>query len=122
YKQVVIKPDVMNGLAWAQATRESPYGRISSAWQLNGQAAALNVTIPPGTTAKIHVPTLGTALTNLVIQEGGTTIWQNGGATGSVVGVAFDRVDDSQAFTIWNVEAGTYQFAWQVTIQVPGNL
>jgi hypothetical protein len=122
YKQVIIKPDLMNGLGWAQATHESPYGTISSAWQLNGQAATLNVTIPPNTTGKIYLPRLGRALTNLVIQESGATIWQSGAATGSVAGVTFDRVDASQEFLIWNVEAGAYQFAWQVTIQVPGNL
>jgi hypothetical protein len=95
---------------------------ISSAWQLNGPTATLNVTIPPNTTAKIHLPILGTAVTNLVIRESGVIVWQNGQTNGSVTGVTFDRVDDSNRFLIWDVEAGTYQFVWNVAVQVPGAL
>lgn len=124
YKQVLIRPELMNGLSWAQATHESPYGTVSSAWELNGQNATLNVTIPPNATAKVHVPLLGTAATNVVVREGGAIIWQNGTATGSVNGIEFAQLDNAlpQQFLVWNVGAGSYQFAWQVAIQTPGGL
>jgi hypothetical protein len=82
------------------------------------------VTIPNNSTAKVYVPLLGTALTNVIIKESGTTIWQNGAVVGSVDGVEFARFDDAlpQQFLVWNVGAGMYQFTWQVAIQVPGGL
>jgi alpha-L-rhamnosidase len=124
YKQVLIRPELMNGLAWAQATHASPYGTISSAWELSGSNATLNVTIPPNATAKVHVPLLGTAATNVVVREGGTIIWQNGAAVGNVDGIEFAQLDNAlpQQFLVWNVGAGSYQFTWQVAIQVPGGL
>jgi hypothetical protein len=117
YKFAIIKPEIMTGLAWVQATHESPYGTISSAWQFSGQAVTLNVTIPPGSTGMVYLPTMGTSAANLVIQESGTTIWQSGGVTGSVVGVSYDHSEGSgaQTYSAWAVASGTYQFAWNVT-------
>ena len=124
YKQILIRPELMNGLAWAQATHESPYGTVSNAWQLNGQTATLSLTIPPNASAIVHLPLLGTAVTNVIVLEGGATIWQNGALVGNVTGLEFVSVDDAlpQQFLVWKVEAGTYQFTWQVAIQVPGGL
>jgi alpha-L-rhamnosidase len=124
YKTVIIKPDEMNGLAWAQATHDSPYGMISSAWQVSGLSANLNITIPPGATAEVYLPMLGTTMTNVVIQESGTTLWQNGALTNSDPGVAFRDFEGpgQQTYAVWTVASGTYQFAWQIVVQVPGGL
>ncbi len=116
YKSVIIKPEITGAIAWAQGTHDSPYGTISSAWQINGRTITLNVTIPPGTTASVYLPTLGTAATNLVIQESGANIWLNGAATGNDRGVAYDHAagTNSQTYSVWNVSSGTYQFSWNV--------
>jgi len=124
YKTVVIKPEVMNELAWAQATHDSPYGMISNAWQIAGQAANMNVTIPPGATALVYLPMLGTSITNLTIQESGTTIWQNGAPAASVPGVVFSYYEGNspQNYAVWTVASGSYQFTWQVVLQAPQGL
>jgi len=124
YQSVIIKPDLMNGLAWAQATHESPYGTISSAWQVNGLAANLNITIPPGATAKVYLPMLGTTMTNVIIQESGTTIWQSGAVANSDPGVTFQDFEGSasQSYAVWTAASGSYQFSWQVMVQPPTGL
>jgi hypothetical protein len=121
---VIIKPDLMNGLAWAQATHESPYGTISSAWQVSGSAASLNITIPPGATARVYLPMLGTTLTNVTIQESGTILWQNGAAANADPGVAFLDFEGgaAQSYAVWSVASGSYQFGWQVMAQAPTGL
>jgi len=124
YKTVIIKPDVMNGLASAQATRDSPYGMISSAWQINGHSADLSVTIPPGATATVYLPMLGTTETNVVIQESGTTIWQNGAVANNDPGVAFRDFEgfSTQIYSVWMVTSGSYTFAWQILVRAPSGL
>ncbi len=124
YQTVIIKPEVMNELPWAQATHDSPYGAISNAWQLNGQSAIMTVTIPPNATALVYIPMLGTAMTNFLVRESGTTIWQNGGAVSSVPGVVFNHLEGTspQNYAVWTVASGTYQFTWQVDLQAPRGL
>jgi len=124
YKIVLIKPDVMNGLTWAQATHDSPYGIISSAWQINGLSANLNITVPPGATAMVYLPMLGVAMTNVVIQESGNIIWQNGAVTNSDPGVAFRDFEGfpSQTYSVWTVASGSYQFGWQIAARAPNGL
>jgi hypothetical protein len=123
YKTVIIKPEIVGGLAWAQATHESPYGTISSAWQFNGQELNLNVVIPPGAAARVYLPTVGANATNLVIKETGTTIWQSGAVATTVSGVAFNHFEGSgsQTYSVWSVASGRYQFAWNVS-PIPNGL
>ncbi|MDB6121104.1 MAG: putative alpha-L-rhamnosidase [Pedosphaera sp.] len=123
YKTVTIKPEIVSGLTWAQATHESPYGTISSAWQLSGQDVNLNITIPPGAVAKVYLPTMGGSATNLVIKETDTTIWQGGAIAASVSGATYDHFEGggSQTYSVWSVASGSYQFAWNV-LPVPNGL
>ena len=116
YQSVIIKPEITGAIAWAQATHTSPYGTISNAWQFNGQSIAMSVIIPPNSTGTVYLPTLGTAPTNLVIQESGATIWGNGGPTGSDSGVVYDHAEGSgpQTYSVWDVPSGSYQFNWTI--------
>jgi hypothetical protein len=129
FQHVIIKPAFVSGITWVNASYDSVRGMIASDWTLTNNLATLDVTIPVGSTGSVCLPTLGTATTNLLITESGTTIWQNGAATGSAVGVAFDHVQGtgSQAYMVWTVGSGSYQFAWNVfppptgLAAVPGN-
>jgi len=56
YKHIIIRPHVGGGLTHARATLRSPYGVIESGWRLEGDRVRLGVTIPPNTTATVHVP------------------------------------------------------------------
>ena len=60
------------------------------------------------------MPTFATAAAALTVSEGGTVIFKNGSAAGSVPGVTFDRVEgvSPQSFVVLTVGSGTYQFVW----------
>jgi hypothetical protein len=124
YQTVIIKPEVMNELASAQATHDSPYGMISNAWQINGKSVTMNLTIPPNATGLVYLPLLGTAITNVTILESGKTIWQNGAATSNDPGVTFNHYEGTspQDYLVWMVASGSYQFSWQVVAQAPRGL
>jgi len=62
YRRFRVQPQPGGGIAWAEAQHDSPYGRIESAWRIEGDTFALDVTVPPGTTAEIVLPD-GTAET-----------------------------------------------------------
>ena len=72
------------------------------------------MTVPVNTTAKVYLPTFGTAAAGVTVTESGTAIFKNGAAPGSVSGVTFDHVEgvSPQAFVVFAVGSGTYQFAW----------
>lgn len=57
YKEIVIKPHFTTSLSFARATYYSMYGPISSHWQRTDTGLELHVSIPPNTTAQVHLPT-----------------------------------------------------------------
>lgn len=56
FRHLVLRPDLVGGLTWVRAWHDGPNGRIASAWSLDGASFRWDVTIPPNTTATIHVP------------------------------------------------------------------
>jgi alpha-L-rhamnosidase len=56
YKKILIRPRPGGGLTHAKASLKSMYGQISSSWRLEDGQFKLDVTIPPNTTATIHLP------------------------------------------------------------------
>jgi hypothetical protein len=116
FKHVIIKPSLVGGITWVNANYDSIRGEIGAYWALSNNLVALTVTIPVGSIGSVYLPTLGAAATNLVIQEGGTVIWQNGAPSGGSPGVTFDHVQGAglQTYVVWAVASGSYQFAWNV--------
>ena len=57
FRHFLIKPGVVGDLTFARARYRSPYGTIVSHWRLERGRIQLNVTVPPGTTATVHLPT-----------------------------------------------------------------
>ncbi len=56
YRRFRIHPHPGGGLTWAEATLESPYGRIESRWQLCAGALELTMLVPAGTSAEVVLP------------------------------------------------------------------
>jgi alpha-L-rhamnosidase len=56
FKKIIIKPSIVGDLTWASASHDSVRGRITSSWQREGGRVSLDVTIPPGSSATIHLP------------------------------------------------------------------
>jgi alpha-L-rhamnosidase len=56
YRRFRVRPRPGGGLTHAEAAHESPYGRIESAWRLDGEALELRVVVPAGTSAEVVLP------------------------------------------------------------------
>ncbi len=49
-------PDPEKGLTFARGYYDSPYGRIASGWEFEGEATLFRFTVPPNTTATLRLP------------------------------------------------------------------
>ena len=114
YEEIQLKPAMPTGLASVSVSYNSVRGPITSAWNRATGMVQWKVGVPVNATAKVYLPTFATAPTGVTVTEGGTAIFKNGAAAGTVPGVTFDRVDGTspQAFVVFTVGSGTYQFAW----------
>lgn len=56
YKVIKIAPQVKQPLHSASASLHTPYGKVSSAWEIKGETFQLNITIPPNTSAVVTLP------------------------------------------------------------------
>jgi hypothetical protein len=123
FQHVIIKPAFVGGITWVNGSYNSVRGIIVSDWLLTNNTAMINVSIPVGSTGSIYLPLLGNPTTNLVVQESGMTIWQNGAVAGSSPGVTFNQAQGSgsQTYQVWTVGSGSYQFVWNV-LAPPGGL
>jgi alpha-L-rhamnosidase len=56
YRRFAVRPRPGGGLRSAAAHHDSPFGRISTRWELTGDRFDLHVDVPPGTTALVRLP------------------------------------------------------------------
>ncbi len=97
FKHTIIRPRLVEGITWAQAEHQSPYGTVSTKWELKNEVLTLTITVPPNTTAQVHVPA---ASENSVIESGKPAP--------QATGVKFVRMADGAA--VFEVESGNYAF------------
>ena len=57
FQHLVIRPHPGGRLTWAEAAYDTPNGRVSTRWKLAGGEIQLDVVVPPGAVATVHVPT-----------------------------------------------------------------
>jgi alpha-L-rhamnosidase len=56
YREIVVRPIPGGGLTAASARHETPYGPVSVSWTRAGGRFALEVVVPVGATATVHLP------------------------------------------------------------------
>ncbi|HEX8295987.1 MAG TPA: family 78 glycoside hydrolase catalytic domain, partial [Chthoniobacteraceae bacterium] len=61
FRKIVIKPSLVGDLSWAKASYRSIGGEIVSHWTKEAAGLNLNVAIPVGSSALVHVPTANAA-------------------------------------------------------------
>jgi alpha-L-rhamnosidase len=61
FKRFSIRPELAGDLAWVKAHHDSGHGRIAVWWRRAPSAFEMEVTVPPNTQARIHVPASGEA-------------------------------------------------------------
>jgi alpha-L-rhamnosidase len=114
YAEIQLKPGMPKGLESVSVSYNSVRGPITSAWKRAADTIEWKVSVPVNTTANVYLPTVAATAAPITVSEGGTEIFKNGAATASVPGVTFARVEGASpnAFVVFAVGSGTYQFAW----------
>jgi alpha-L-rhamnosidase len=90
YRELVIQPKVVGDLTHVRGHYVTPHGTARSEWKRSGKRLTLTVTVPPNTTATVHVPTLG------------------GRVTGTPHRAKFLR--DAGGYAVFHVPSGTYHW------------
>ena len=55
YRHVIIRPQLVNGISWVKASKDTPYGMVESSWKLEGDNFTMDVIIPVGTSASVYL-------------------------------------------------------------------
>ncbi|HEX3356209.1 MAG TPA: glycoside hydrolase family 78 protein, partial [Tepidisphaeraceae bacterium] len=100
YKHIVIRPNPGGGLTHASAKLDSIHGVIEVAWRLHDSQLQIDMTIPPNTTATIHLPT-----------SNASAIIESGKPASQAAGLRFIRANETTAA----YEAGAGRYAFQST-------
>jgi alpha-L-rhamnosidase len=97
FKNIVLKPQLGEGLNFAKASYDSIRGRDASEWKRDGDALALRFTVPPNTTATAYLPARDVA-----------SITESGKLASEAEGVKFLWTEDGR--TVYRLQSGTYDF------------
>jgi len=97
FRHIVMKPQPVGDLTFVKASHRSPHGLIRSEWQLKENRFEWTLTIPPNSTATLHVPARDAA----AVRESGRPLARAPGV--QVVEAAAGRL-------VLKVGAGHYQF------------
>jgi alpha-L-rhamnosidase len=97
FRSVVIRPQTVGGLEWAEARYDSLRGPVSSRWEHRGERLTLRVAVPANTTATVFVPS-----------RAGRAVTEGGADAAGRAGVTFLRRDGDAA--VYRIESGTYTF------------
>ena len=60
YRRSILEPRPIEGLDWAEAALETPYGLLSCRWERKDGKLRVEVTVPVNTTARLSLPGSGT--------------------------------------------------------------
>lgn len=58
YRVIEVRPLIGGGLTWARASVQTPYGRAASFWRRDGNTIELEITVPPGASARVHADSI----------------------------------------------------------------
>lgn len=97
FKHIIVRPRIDGDLKFVRASHNSPYGRISTDWNRDGNKFTLQVSIPPNTSATVYVPTGNHAL-----------VRESGKAAETSKGVRFLRTAPHSA--VYRIDSGEYVF------------
>jgi alpha-L-rhamnosidase len=106
YKQIHIKPFIPEDLTHAEASLETVRGTASSGWKLNDGEFQLDITIPPNTSGKVHIPDLG--YEDVTVSESGSIIWDSNGGPGGIENITNGTKKDG--YVTFDTGAGSYSF------------
>ncbi len=99
FKKFVLQPepDPTGAMTSAEGYYDSMYGRISSAWKVDGKVLSYRATVPANTSATLYLPASAPG----AVKEGGKD-------ASSAKGVTFIKHENGRA--VYKLESGSYEF------------
>jgi alpha-L-rhamnosidase len=97
FKHIILRPEPVGDLQWVKCSFKSLYGRIRSDWNIEGDNFHWQITVPPNTTATVHIPTRDAA-----------SVRENGVPAKDRPVIQFLRSTETAA--IYQIGSGTYNF------------
>ena len=102
YKHILIQPQPGGGFTRARASHMSPYGEVSSAWQISNQEFQLVAQVPANTHATVRLPRAVVGKVN----ESGKPL---------TVGNGITAIKESGDAVVVEVGSGRYVFGYTMT-------
>jgi hypothetical protein len=102
YERIIISPEIVGDLIWAETTYNTVHGEIISNWKIDANYAILKVKIPVGAKAVVEVP-----------QTDPDKIYENGIMIRQSNNVII--LEPSAVKTLFEIQSGEYNFSWQLT-------
>lgn len=102
FKQVIMKPEVLNGLDFVEASYQSPYGKIESHWQTKGNNFSWAISIPANSSALVYFPA-----------GAHSSLRESGNALGNTSEIRFVDVENGRA--VYELPSGSYAFEMKLT-------
>jgi alpha-L-rhamnosidase len=79
WKRALIRPSPGGTVTWAEVSHVTPYGKLSCKWRIRGQQLAVDVEVPPNTTARVELPGIvvekGSGVWDFVVPWEGNDVW-----------------------------------------------
>jgi len=106
YERIRIAPEMTRDLHYASGSIDTVRGRVASEWQREPGHTKLEVAVPVGSTAEVDFPVL--ALSHIVVQEGGRTVWKEGAFVPGAPGISGAKLAGGRI--VFEVGSGGYSF------------
>ncbi len=69
FDELLIAPQLGEGIAWAESSYESPRGRIATSWRIADDRVSLAVEVPPGASARVRLPVVSAELDGVPVAQ-----------------------------------------------------
>lgn len=107
FRKIKMKPEFGDGITWARGHYDSIHGRIKSDWSIAEGQFRWNITVPPNTTATLHMPVRDAEK----VLESGKPLKRLGEAK-------FLRMEGGRA--LFEVDSGSYRLSGNLDLSIGG--
>jgi alpha-L-rhamnosidase len=101
FKRAIIRPQISGDPTWVKASHRTLYGDMICEWKRTGDQLAIDVAIPPNTSATAYIPAKQVA-----------DVMESGKPAASASSVQFLKMDGDRA--VFRVQSGRYRFTTTV--------
>ena len=106
FSELRVRPAVAGGLTWAEGTVPTVRGPLEVSWHREANGLRLELAVPVGSVAELHVPTMGSR--RFRVLESGVRIFENRRPRTAVAGLEY--LGRTSAGPIYRVPSGRWSF------------